>query len=268
MKTTISGVTFLVVSGLMLVLGGVAGFAFSQWSIHGGGYMNRWDSKEDRVGKPGEETQFALTCTNNYKILATYPEARVQGIAQKLILTVENGETMTEYEMTPAQSGSGARFATQDGVYSLWEHQDEFRFMANEEDLALCHKTVVTDKKPDIVVPEVTTDNELLGKTWTFIDATTPEGKTFRPKREGVFTLQFEREGNVRIGTDCNSVGGEYTVSGSSLEIGQTMTTMMYCEGSEESDFTSLLSFVRAYTVTKGTLRLELTGGTGEMRFN
>lgn len=260
--------TFLVVSGLMLILGGVAGFTFSQWSIDGGGYMNRWDSKEDPVGKPGEETQFALTCTNNYKILATYPEARVQGIAQKLILTVENGETVTKYEMTPAQSGSGARFATQDGVYSLWEHQDEFRFMANEEDMALCHKTVETDKKPNIVVPEVTTGNELLGKTWTFLEATTPEGKTFRPKKEGVFTLRFEDGEGVSIGTDCNNASGAYTLSGSSLEIRDVMTTMMYCEGSEEGDFTSLLSFVKGYAIANGTLRLELTGGTGEMRFN
>jgi heat shock protein HslJ len=82
------------------------------------------------------------------------------------------------------------------------------------------------------------------------------------PKTAGAFTLTFTGEGTVAIGTDCNSMSGTYEKAGSgsgkqSFSFGPIASTMMYCEGSQEQDFSGMLTKTNAYAFTsKGELLL------------
>jgi heat shock protein HslJ len=67
-------------------------------------------------------------------------------------------------------------------------------------------------------------------------------GQTVRPLKPGVFSLTFDAAGSVAIGTDCNNMGGQYTYSGGVLTFSQIISTMMACDGSQESAFAALLN--------------------------
>lgn len=63
-----------------------------------------------------------------------------------------------------------------------------------------------------------------------------------RPKKEGVFTLTFKRDGTFSGTTDCNQIGGKYKIDyANSLEFLQVISTKMYCEGSQESEYLKML---------------------------
>jgi heat shock protein HslJ len=95
-------------------------------------------------------------------------------------------------------------------------------------------------------------------KTWEWTRTLTDSGGDIRPEKEGVFTATFGEDGHVSFGTDCNSAGGSYTASETDLKFGDIMSTMMYCEDSQEREFLSPLSGVRSYFFTRsGELVLE-----------
>lgn len=100
---------------------------------------------------------------------------------------------------------------------------------------------------------------KLTMKTWDWIQTSNADGSKVTPKNAGVFTLTFNDATRFSAKTDCNGVGGEYIGKGSALTFDKMMSTMMYCEGSQEQAYSSMLSSVVAYHFTsKGELVLEL----------
>ncbi|MEK7176845.1 MAG: META domain-containing protein [Patescibacteria group bacterium] len=105
-------------------------------------------------------------------------------------------------------------------------------------------------------------------KKWVWQSALYNDGREVRPKKTDIFTLSFDSKGNFSATTDCNGVGGSYNASGDKLTFGNMMSTLMYCEGSQESEFTELLSNVSNYHFTsKGELILELKFDSGSVVF-
>lgn len=103
--------------------------------------------------------------------------------------------------------------------------------------------------------------------TWNWIKTTYTDGKNISPKQEGKFTLTF-KDGQVSIGTDCNNMRGSYSAKGTMLEFGPLMSTRMYCEGSQETEFSVMLAEVSDYRFSsRGELILELKEGKGSMVF-
>ncbi len=94
-------------------------------------------------------------------------------------------------------------------------------------------------------------------KKWTWVSAKDADGKTLIPKNPTKFTLTFAKGGQLSIGTDCNGGGARYTVKGTSITINQMISTMMFCEGSQEQEYNKLLSSVTSFAFTsKGELIL------------
>lgn len=87
---------------------------------------------------PVREHSVRLVCPNGYALTARYHTPDKAGIMTKLSLTVINTGGTQTYEMVPAMSGSGSKFETSDQVYSLWEHQGEFAFALNGNDITIC----------------------------------------------------------------------------------------------------------------------------------
>jgi membrane-bound inhibitor of C-type lysozyme len=97
-----------------------------------------WSKKQTSVGK----TTIGLSCDRGYEMTATYDTPDQKGILTRLLLTVYKDGNTHIYEMTPAMSASGSRFATRDQIYTFWEHQGEFTFAIRDTNEAVCREMV------------------------------------------------------------------------------------------------------------------------------
>ena len=77
-------------------------------------------------------------------------------------------------------------------------------------------------------------------KKWIWINTVYNNDEKVIPKIEGKFTLTFKDSKTFSASTDCNGVGGEYTLNGNNIVFDRMMSTLMYCEGSQEKDFTGV----------------------------
>lgn len=105
-------------------------------------------------------------------------------------------------------------------------------------------------------------------KTWNWISTIYNDGKTIKPDFGKTFTLTFKNDNTFSAKTDCNNVGGKYVVSGDKITFGKIASTMMYCENSQEGDFTKILGEIQSYHFTsKGELIFDLKFDSGSAVF-
>ncbi|MBU1293057.1 META domain-containing protein [Patescibacteria group bacterium] len=104
-------------------------------------------------------------------------------------------------------------------------------------------------------------------KTWEWVRAEYNDGTVVTPNRD-VFTLTFKNDGTFGAATDCNGVGGKYTATESTIRFSEMVSTLMYCEGSQEADFRKILENTGEYLFTsKGELVLNLKFDSGSVYF-
>ncbi len=81
---------------------------------------------------------------------------------------------------------------------------------------------------------------------WTkTYNGTGPEADNINPivpKVDGRFTIIFKEDGSLSGTTDCNGFGGNYTIESGIIKFGPMMSTLMYCEGSQEQEFRAMLT--------------------------
>ncbi len=95
-------------------------------------------------------------------------------------------------------------------------------------------------------------------QTWTWVETTYNDQETLTPNQADAFTVTFGTDDSVSITTDCNTMGGSYTVQGSTLTFGPMFATEMFCEDSQEQKFAADLAEVQSFSfTTKGELLLE-----------
>lgn len=105
-------------------------------------------------------------------------------------------------------------------------------------------------------------------KTWVWLNTTYSNDKGVTPKTPGKFTLTLNSDRTFSATTDCNSIGGNYTASGDKISFSNMVSTLMACEGSQESDFSNMLSETQNFLFTsKGELVLELKFDSGSVVF-
>lgn len=104
-------------------------------------------------------------------------------------------------------------------------------------------------------------------KVWNWVSATDVNGIKTAPKDSKRFALTLKKNDTFSSSTDCNGVGGEYTVSGNKISFTRMMSTLMYCEGSQEGEYSKMLGDASGYAFTsKGEFVLTLKSG-GSMVF-
>lgn len=104
-------------------------------------------------------------------------------------------------------------------------------------------------------------------KQWKWVQAIYSDGKVITPKKD-LFTLTLKNDGTFSATTDCNGVGGNYIATKSSITFDKMVSTMMFCDGSQEADFTKLLTQTDMYLFTsKGELVLNLKYNSGSVVF-
>lgn len=105
-------------------------------------------------------------------------------------------------------------------------------------------------------------------KKWNWMSTTYSDGKKVSPRNAQKFTLTFGADKRFSATTDCNGVGGEYMVTANKIAFDKMMSTLMYCEGSQEQEFSKMLSEVGTYHFTsKGELVFDLKMDSGVMIF-
>ena len=113
-----------------------------------------------------------------------------------------------------------------------------------------------------------TSKRSLTMKTWNWVNTTYNNGSTTVPKSQEKFKLTFTKPNRFSATTDCNGVEGEYTVIGSKIVFDKMMSTLMYCDGSQEGEFSKALSEVQSFHFTsKGELVFDLKFDSGSMMF-
>ncbi|KKT81654.1 MAG: hypothetical protein A2V96_01055 [Candidatus Yonathbacteria bacterium RBG_16_43_6] len=104
--------------------------------------------------------------------------------------------------------------------------------------------------------------------TWKWIRTVYNDGTIVTPQKPEAFSLTFRKDGTVSVKTDCNSMSGTYEVSGKNIEFKDMATTLMYCEGSQEQVFSTMLGKVQSFLFTsRGELVLELKFDSGLIIF-
>ena len=105
-------------------------------------------------------------------------------------------------------------------------------------------------------------------KTWNWVSALYNDGREIKPKKTGSFTIGFPTDSKFSATTDCNNMSGNYKASGATISFSQTISTKMYCQGSQESDFAALLENANAYHFTsRGELIFDLKFDSGTVTF-
>jgi heat shock protein HslJ len=106
-------------------------------------------------------------------------------------------------------------------------------------------------------------EQQVLGNTdWTWL-RTEIAGGQIMAAPVGKFVISFDGEGNMTSTTDCNSLSGTFEVNGNQLTFGPFISTLMYCDGSLEGEYSGQLSKTERYIIQgQGTeLRLSLSDG-------
>lgn len=78
-------------------------------------------------------------------------------------------------------------------------------------------------------------------------------------------TVTFAKDGSVSGDTGCNRIIGNYTVDGSTIEIGPLATTLMFCEGKMEAEQAFIAALEKSTSFTVKQDRLKLFGPKGKV---
>ncbi len=115
---------------------------------------------------------------------------------------------------------------------------------------------------------EADPDRMTLGMTkWNWISTTVAGVKT-TPKKVNTFTLSFKTDGTFSATTDCNGVGGQYKATGNKIAFSNMLSTLMFCEGSQENEYRTIFENASSFVFTsRGELIFTLkNGGTAVFR--
>lgn len=105
-------------------------------------------------------------------------------------------------------------------------------------------------------------------KPWIWQKTTYNNDTELLPNKPDVFVITFAKDGAFSAQTDCNSLGGSYEVTDNRISFGNMFSTKMFCENSQEQEFSAMLSEVQSYLFTsKGELVLELKMDSGAAVF-
>lgn len=109
---------------------------------------------------------------------------------------------------------------------------------------------------------------EVLGGTsWYWEKSEYANDTEVEPTDKTKFKLTFKTDGSFESSTDCNSLSGNYYVAGSELKFGSMVSTLMFCEGSIETEYIKGLKEIYTYMREGNKLVLTLPIDSGNMQF-
>lgn len=121
--------------------------------------------------------------------------------------------------------------------------------------------------KPSDSTPSAELEKVSLEDTeWVWQETKNADGSVTTPKDPQRFVLSF-KDGSLASSTDCNRLMGSYQRNEEVLSIGNMASTLMFCEGSQEAEYSKALGRVGSYSISGKTLTLILVKDAGTMKF-
>lgn len=110
------------------------------------------------------------------------------------------------------------------------------------------------------------TKNLLENTTWVWAQNKDTRGQNILPINATRFEISFEKD-HFSSTTDCNGVSGSYMTDGHILKIKDMMSTMMFCENSDQQLYTASLSDSAYFKIEGDKLVIGLVNDSGLMIF-
>lgn len=173
-----------------------------------------------------------------------------------------NGNGYSNLLFTQVEAATGAKYENSSENLSLWNKGAEVTLTRGRKVIFAGFSESgyesVTSSSASTTLPSTTSTEAILG-SWLWVESVKGE-ETAIPKKTGVFSVTFA-DGTINGTTDCNGFNGQYTQEANVLTIKSLGMTKMFCEDSQEMEFTQL--FIGSLTVTKKGTVLTLTHSDG-----
>jgi heat shock protein HslJ/membrane-bound inhibitor of C-type lysozyme len=166
-----------------------------------------------------------------------------------------SGLGFTDLTLASVPSASGARYENRAENIVLWSKGEEVTVYRGDEVIFTGLEASHFENEHDVPTNESHSEGneitaptalnvtaDLRDQTWLWKETVSATGSTTKPRSTQAFTITFRANGTLEGTTDCNRFGGSYTVAGNAIRTGPLASTKMYCEGSQETEFTSILS--------------------------
>ncbi len=195
-----------------------------------------------------------------------------ESLGQETVFENREGEKLT------VSFDNQAKTALVDGLPLIQvESASGVRYVNEAEGLELWNKGIeVTLKRGETLLFQGrTTQGSMVGDpllyvfagpTWVWYETQYPGGASVYPQNTGKFTISFDSaKGQVSGNTDCNGFSGEYTSgAANTLSFKPFVSTLMYCEGSQEKEFIDMVMNSDRYIFSEsGDLVLVVKGEAG-----
>lgn len=109
----------------------------------------------------------------------------------------------------------------------------------------------------------------LINSNWVWQRTESSDGSVLNAPGNELFVLEFGADGNLSSTTDCNSLFGEYKISGDEIKVGALAMTKKFCAGPTlEKQYSEQLQGVSRYLILgENLLQLEISENGGSMFF-
>lgn len=133
------------------------------------------------------------------------------------------------------------------------------KFNSNSRDFGEVVKDFEGEANPDIM--------KVTMKVWKWEGIFYGDGRKILPKNDK-FSLELKENNTFFAQTDCNNISGEYKVLGSQILFDKMISTLMYCDDSQELHFSKALSMAESFKFTsKGEFIINLKSNSGYILF-
>jgi heat shock protein HslJ len=184
-------------------------------------------------------------------------------------ITFEDGVLTREFPISEGDTASGSlKTITKKITYTLESEEGDYVLVAH------AIKNVTAPLPKDSVAPASTSTStstkqaELTrtsGWVWRYTEST--DGKQLQAPVGDKFVLTLKKDKTLSSTTDCNSLHGSYTISKDILIFSSLLSTLMFCENSQESDYVGKLAETMAYEIKGNYLHLILAKNGGTLVF-
>ena len=107
----------------------------------------------------------------------------------------------------------------------------------------------------------------LTGVTWEWVNTTTGAGEDIIAADPTRYQITFNEDGTANLVADCNVGGATYTTDDSgALSITMGVSTLAFCDNSQDTQFRAGLEAAASYVIQDGMLNITQSDG-GTMRF-
>jgi heat shock protein HslJ len=106
----------------------------------------------------------------------------------------------------------------------------------------------------------------VIGATWQLVSIQRDGSDPITVADPSRYTLQLDADGRARVKSDCNSCGGSYTLTGSTLQFGPLACTKAFCgDTSLDSVYSQALDGTKTVSISDSTLTI--AGGGVTLKF-